>query len=51
MKTDEKIAVGVALVVVFALFISFLPAFWSESAQHSLSEGAQAAAPTLDITP
>jgi len=49
MSTDEKIAVGVALVVVGALFISFFPAFAAYEEKQSMQ--ASATAPSLNVLP
>ena len=47
MTTDEKIAVAVALVVIAILFMSFLPAFWSQDNEGTLE--AAESTPSLDI--
>lgn len=49
MNTDEKIAVGVALVVVAVLFMSFLPAFWSQESDRTIE--AAESVPSLEVAP
>ena len=45
MRTDEKIAVGVALAVVAALFMTFLPAFRANAVLPETAES-----PSLEIS-
>lgn len=51
MNTDEKIAVGVALVVVGAIFMSFLPALWSEADQEMSPHERRQEISTLNLLP